>query len=254
MNRTPAKKPAVKKKEKSAGVGAQTKSKKAQTQAPAATETAALNTKKTLPTVVEAKFVAAAGTPESFLPPTLIEVAFAGRSNVGKSTLMNALLQRRNLVRTSATPGCTRSINWFEARCSDELNLFLVDLPGYGYAQRSKHEREQWADWIEQYLSERVTLRAVVLLVDSRRGVEEEEQQLLDFLAATTNAQRPPLAVIVVATKVDKLPASQKASLLAKISAVHRGVIGFSAMTNEGLDLLWRKLRKALIPAELSGE
>src|SRR5579872_1051573 len=126
--------------------------------------------------VVEAKFVAGAVDAASLPPPTLIEIAFAGRSNVGKSSLLNATMQRRGLARTSRTPGCTRQLNVFEVRCADGLALRFVDLPGYGWARRSKAERSQWQEMIEGYLQARASLRAVVLLVDVRRGVEEEEE------------------------------------------------------------------------------
>src|SRR5690606_23305020 len=115
-----------------------------------------------------AEFEAAAQAPEQLPPPLGVEVAFAGRSNVGKSSLMNALMERRKLVRTSSTPGCTRAINFCKARARDGAELRLVDLPGYGYAKRSKTERNQWARMIESYLAERDHLRAVVMLVDAR--------------------------------------------------------------------------------------
>ena len=196
--------------------------------------------------VVDAAF-AAAMAPGGTLPaPSLPEVAFAGRSNVGKSTLMNLLMQRRNLVRTSSTPGCTRTVNLFQARAADGLELYLVDLPGFGYAKRSKAERRDWGDLLESYLRERVSLRAVVLLVDVRRGVEAEEEELLDFLHAPSRLSRPPLDVILVATKLDKVPASQRKPALLK--AGRRGVapLGFSGVTGEGSDLLWRRIRKAV--------
>jgi GTP-binding protein len=124
--------------------------------------------------VVEATFVAGAVDAESFPAPTHLEVAFAGRSNVGKSSLLNSMMDRRSLARTSRTPGCTRQLNIFEVRCADGLVLRFVDLPGYGWARRSKDERMQWQKMIEGYLVTRASLRAVVLLVDVRRGVEDD--------------------------------------------------------------------------------
>src|SRR5208283_1829710 len=116
--------------------------------------------------VVDAAFVAGAVDAASLPPPTLVEVAFAGRSNVGKSTLLNAMMERRGLARTSNTPGCTRQLNMFEVRCNDGLELRFADLPGYGWAKRSKAERSQWQEMIEGYLKGRAGLKAVVVLVD----------------------------------------------------------------------------------------
>jgi GTP-binding protein len=204
--------------------------------------------KKTLlvPQVIDADFAAAAGPAGELPPPTSPEVAFAGRSNVGKSTLMNALMQRRNLVRTSSTPGCTRSVNLFKVRCADGLELFLADLPGFGYAQRSKSERASWGPLLERYLKQRVSLRAVAILVDARRGPEEEELQLIDFLRSAAEADRPPLSIILVATKVDKLPLAQRKPAVLKAGLPGMPAIGFSGETGDGLDPLWRRIRKAV--------
>ena len=201
--------------------------------------------------VVDAKFVAGAVDSHSLPPPTLLEVAFAGRSNVGKSSLLNAMMQRRSLARTSSTPGCTRQLNVFELRCADGRALSFVDLPGYGWARRSKAERKQWQGMIEGYLRERVGLRAVVVLVDVRRGVEEEERQLLEFLAqprAVGGATH--LHVILVATKVDKLAAAPRRRALDEVRQGARDlgseVIGFSSVTGEGREALWARIRAAL--------
>jgi GTP-binding protein len=196
--------------------------------------------------VVSAEFMAAAATHEQLPPPTLPEIAFAGRSNVGKSSLMNALMQRRNLVRTSNTPGCTRTINIFEAKTAEGAAYHLVDLPGYGYARRSKQERGHWAHLIDDYLQERVSLRAVVVLVDVRRGVEEEEQEFLEFIQSIDNAQRPKLQVILVATKIDKIPLSQRKPAIQLAGGTHKWrVLGFSAESGEGSEQLWRRVRSA---------
>jgi GTP-binding protein len=208
--------------------------------------------------VVDAKFVASAAKEASLPPPTLVEVAFAGRSNVGKSSLLNAMMQRRGLARTSHTPGCTRQLNVFEVRCADGLSLRFVDLPGYGWARRSKTERGEWQQMVEGYLRARAALRAVVLLVDVRRGPEEEEWQLLEFLSEPSEARAtkgPEL--VLVATKVDKVGAAGRkpaldavrraaGRLLDKVGA-RSGPIGFSAVTGEGREELWGRIRQVAL-------
>jgi GTP-binding protein len=204
--------------------------------------------------VVDAKFLVAAATASSLPAPTLVEVAFAGRSNVGKSSLLNATMQRHGLARTSRTPGCTRQLNVFEVRCADGLSLRFVDLPGYGWARRSKTERREWQHLVEDYLRGRPALRAVVLLLDVRRGPEDEEQQLLEFLGEPTKAGvAKSLEIVVVATKVDKIGAARKKPALDAVKravgalGARGGVIGFSAVTGEGREELWARIRRAVL-------
>jgi GTP-binding protein len=162
------------------------------------------------PRVLDAQFVAGATKYEQLPASAKIEVAFAGRSNVGKSSLMNALLQRKNLVRTSSTPGCTRQISLFDIKTRRGTELTWVDLPGYGYAKRSHSERDSWGELIDGYLLGRASLRLVVSLVDLRRGVEDDDRGLLELLGKPALVSRPPLEVLRVATKLDKLPSSQQ--------------------------------------------
>lgn len=196
--------------------------------------------------IVHADFVAAASKSDQLPPPTGIEIAFAGRSNVGKSSLLNSLLSRKNLVRTSSKPGSTRTISFFDARAADGLELKLVDLPGYGYARRSKAELAQWGQLMEQYLLGRSTLTAVVLLVDARRGLEDDDRDLLALLAGPARVTRRPLGSVIAATKLDKLPLSAQAGA---VSALRRSaelpVYGYSATTHAGRPELWRAIRKA---------
>lgn len=207
--------------------------------------------------IVSAAFLAGAGADGALPAPIGAEIAFAGRSNVGKSSLINTLVQRRGLVRTGATPGLTRQINIFEARAADGVVLHLVDLPGYGFARRSKAETNAWAKLIEGYLGARSTLAAVVLIVDVRRGIEEDDQALIDFIDAARPPSRRPLQVILVATKLDKLPRNQQKPAVDKLrAATGRRVFGFSAETGEGRPALLRALRKAALgdaPEEPAG-
>lgn len=190
--------------------------------------------------VIEAEFVAAAGRLDQLPPPQLTEIAFAGRSNVGKSTLMNALMGRRRLVRTSSTPGCTRTIGFFDARMSDSSRVMLVDLPGYGYAQRSREERRGWAALIEGYLLRRPCLRGVVVLVDARRDFESDDRQLLDLLQRPPDMNRTTLGTMLVATKLDEVPKSQQATRLRNLQRqVNQKVTGLSALDQHAVTSLW---------------
>jgi GTP-binding protein len=190
--------------------------------------------------VLDAEFVAGATALGQLPPPTFAEVAFAGRSNVGKSSLINNLVQRKKLVRTSSAPGCTRAINIFRVRLradDQEGHLDLVDLPGYGYAQRSKAERRSWGPLIEGFLRRRPGLRGAVVILDIRRGLQDEDEQLLEFLEAVE------ITPIIVATKIDKLPASKRKLAIAALRReLDRPVVPYSAVTGEGRDLLWKQL------------
>ncbi len=193
--------------------------------------------------VLEAEFLASGTALDQLPAPARAEIAFAGRSNVGKSSLINALCQRKKLVRTSSTPGCTRGVNVFHLRLrveDSEAELDLVDLPGYGFARRSKKERKSWGPLMEEFISQRPGLRGVVVIVDARRGLEADDVQLVDYLKHVNRR------AILVATKVDKVPKS-KAKLAIKAVSEQAGqrVLPFSASTGEGRDALWRTLLRA---------
>ncbi|MEI8255417.1 MAG: ribosome biogenesis GTP-binding protein YihA/YsxC [Deltaproteobacteria bacterium] len=159
----------------------------------------------------------------------LSEIAVAGRSNVGKSTLLNCIVQRHNLARVSRTPGCTRGIVMFDLAFRNGTRLRLVDLPGYGYASRSKTERRAWGPLIEDYLIERGVLRGVLILVDARRGPEAEEIDLADYLRVLG------VPYVLVATKTDKMSRSERGVALEKMAKAHHvRVYGVSGETGEG--------------------
>ena len=195
-----------------------------------------------LPVALTAEFSAAASRPAELPPAVSVEVAFAGRSNVGKSTLLNALMNRQNLARTSSTPGCTRTINFFAVKTRDGGVLSFVDLPGYGFARRAKTERETWADLAERYLLERPALALVVVLVDVRRGLEAEELDLLTMIEDTKKRGRTAPAILIVATKLDRLPRSKQKPALAAVAAGGRKVHGVSVSEPDSIARLWQTI------------
>lgn len=198
--------------------------------------------------IVSAEFLAGAGPGSSLPAPTHAEIAFAGRSNVGKSSLINTLLSRKNLVRTSSTPGSTRQLNLYEARAADGATFHLVDLPGYGFTKRSKGEKAAWASLIEGYIGARSTLAVVVLLVDVRRGLEDDDRELVTFVEQAQPPSRRPVEVVLVATKLDKEPRSARKTALRRLQdTASRKVVGFSSVTGEGVQDLWRTLRRAAL-------
>ena len=179
-----------------------------------------------------AVFELSAGLSGQLPPDILPEVAFSGRSNVGKSSLINRLLGRKNLARTSATPGKTATINFYKLP-----TLRLVDLPGYGYAKVSFAEKRRWSDLIEGYFHADRDLRLVLQLVDMRHPPTADDRQMLQFMA---DAEIP---FVVVLTKADKLKPTERAARLAAVEeefAEFEGLtlIPFSAVTGEGREPL----------------
>ena len=157
----------------------------------------------------ECDFVMGVRTEADLPKAELPEVAFAGRSNVGKSSLLNALTNRRTLARTSNTPGRTREVNFFRLGGDGERRLMLVDLPGYGYARAGKEEIARWNKLIEDYLRGRGNLRRVCLLIDARRGIGPPDRNVMELL------DQAAVVYQVILTKVDK----EKTTALAKVRA-----------------------------------
>jgi GTP-binding protein len=207
--------------------------------------------------IVSAAFEQTATRPEEWPRSPAPELAFVGRSNVGKSSMLNALVRRKGLARVSGTPGRTRALQFFEVTyrptpAARPRRVRFCDLPGYGYAQVSKAERDRWAAMIEDYLRGRDVLRAVVLIVDARHPPAESDGDALAFLRA---AGRP---VVVAATKIDKLPRTKRGAALREVEQIlglARGdAVPFSAVEGTGADALWSRLAAAAEREDAPGQ
>ena len=182
-----------------------------------------------------AEFILSASSPWQFPSPTLPEIAFAGRSNVGKSTLINSLLNRKKLVKTSSTPGKTQLINFF--KINDKFHF--VDLPGYGFAKVPETVRQQWQRLIEAYLQERESLRNVVLIIDSRHGPTSQDRQLKEWL---DYYDRP---VLIVASKIDKLKRGQiqkHLKIIRQDLSLDTTPLAHSSLEKGSRDEIWKNL------------
>jgi GTP-binding protein len=198
---------------------------------------------------VMARFMASATDAAHFPAPSLPEVAFLGRSNVGKSSVINTLVETK-LARTSSTPGRTRSINFFEVRWPGRPRpeVIFADLPGYGYAKLSREISQEWPKFIEPYLNERPTLALCLALVDVNVPPQDSDRQLLDFLNTSGHD------FLVIATKSDRLSNNQLRNAMKGLVEAYptATVIPFSAKTRVGRDEVWNKIRQA--SAEFSVE
>lgn len=188
--------------------------------------------------ITSAEFIKSAFEKSHWTTDGLPEIAFLGRSNVGKSSLLNSLLQRKGLARTSNTPGRTQSINFFLINES----FYFVDLPGYGYARVSKTMRSDWGKMAEEYLAEREELRLSIQLIDSRHQPTQLDHQLNEWLKFYAKHH------IVVATKADKLSNNQLNKILRQTEADFSAskVITYSSVTGKGKDALWNEIAAVL--------
>ena len=187
--------------------------------------------------IVHATLGITAVKPKQFPQSDRLEVAFVGRSNVGKSSMINTMLNRKSLVRTSQNPGKTRTINFFEV----EKDWYFVDLPGYGYAKVSKSESQKWGAMVEGYLKNRHEMVALVLLLDIRREPAKNDKMLYDW------CQHYKLPVILVATKSDKIKRSQlqkHTAIIRRSLDAKEKVLPFSSLNNSGREELWSTLEE----------
>lgn len=185
------------------------------------------------------EMVISAVRPEQYPDDGLPEFALAGRSNVGKSSFINKMINRKSLARTSSKPGKTQTLNFYKI----ENQLFFVDVPGYGYAKVSKKEREAWGKMIEKYLTGRSVLQAVILIVDLRHPPTADDQMMYDFL------KHYNIPAIVVATKADKIPKGKwdkhKKVVRETLEMEKRDpIILFSAETGVGVEETWTEIQK----------
>ncbi len=196
------------------------------------------------PRAARVEFVGAIGAPGQRPPSSLPQVAIGGRSNVGKSTLINKLVGRKKLARTSKRPGRTQEINFFQV---DERFL-LADLPGYGFATAPPDIRRLWGPLIESYLDESEHLLGIVFLIDARHGLSSDDRHMLDYL------ERTGLPTLFVLTKIDKLTRSHRGRRVERtaqgLGASEDQLLATSARTGEGLQILWDSILALVKEAE----
>ncbi|MFD0694141.1 ribosome biogenesis GTP-binding protein YihA/YsxC [Paenibacillus sp. GCM10027628] len=191
--------------------------------------------------VNQAEFIISAVGPSQYPEDALPEIALAGRSNVGKSSLINRMINRKNLARTSSQPGKTQTLNYYKIN----QDLYFVDLPGYGYAKVSKTQREQWGKFIENYLLNREPLKLVMQLIDLRHPPTKDDQAMYQWL------RHHDVPVLVVATKADKIPKSRwqkHAKVVRETLGMDQGFhpLLFSSELGLGKDELWALIEKQI--------
>ena len=191
----------------------------------------------------ECKFIAGVTKPNNLPPDSFPEIAFIGRSNVGKSSLINALLNRKSLARVSQNPGRTRQLNFFLL----DNKLHIVDLPGYGYAKVSKTERADWGQLVGYYFQNRPSLRRVFILVDARRGLKDIDLEVMRYLDDI------PVSYQILLTKVDKIKKTEIAGIVQSLqdvcknhAACHSEVVTTSASKKDGINLVQAEIQDLL--------
>ncbi|MBU5265749.1 ribosome biogenesis GTP-binding protein YihA/YsxC [Virgibacillus proomii] len=191
--------------------------------------------------VTKAEIVISAVSEQQYPNDQLPEIALAGRSNVGKSSFINTLINRKNLARTSSKPGKTQTLNFYKINDA----FYFVDVPGYGYAKVSKKERQKWRKMMEDYFTKRSSLKAVLLITDIRHEPTDDDLQMYDFL------KYYELPVIIIGTKLDKIPKNKRAYHVKRTEVtfqIETGdmLIPFSAETGENKDEAWSSIRHYL--------
>jgi len=187
--------------------------------------------------VTDASLIISAVSKKQYPKDALSEIALAGRSNVGKSSFINKMIQRKSLARTSSKPGKTQTLNFYKI---NEL-FYFVDVPGYGYAKIGKAERRKWGQMMEEYFETREELKATILVTDARHAPTQDDIQMYDYL------KYYELPVIIIATKIDKIPKNKRQAFLKRTTETLQvepedSVLPFSAENGEGKDLIWNTL------------
>jgi GTP-binding protein len=189
---------------------------------------------------LKAEYLKSAYYPKDYPNTDIPEIAFVGRSNVGKSSMINCLLERKKLVKVSQKPGKTRSINWFTV----DDRLMFVDLPGYGYAKVSKKDRQLWGKIIETYLKQRENLKACILIYDIRRKPSEEDINMLEWLKYYN------ILPLLVLTKADKLSNNQivkQVKIISETTKIDKSeFLIFSAVSKKGKEDVWSKIEEVI--------